>query len=179
MQKIRPLSKDLIDQKNLWFSLFSCFSHHQYWHPLKFSSKPIFLRHFSWSRKPTWKKQTISCSAGNPAKRNSWSPININELVSSVDFSLSSAVQSLYSRIYRIYITKIKSKWRKDIASVCFPPWCQGRWTEGKRGGCTDRIGSRAVRRFSRRTEANKEDFQDSKYPILCCSFLNICLHYE
>lgn len=27
--------------------------------------------------------------------------------------------------------------------------------------------------------EVFKEDFQDIKHPMLCCSFINICLHQE
>lgn len=44
------------------------------------------------------------------SKKEQMIPININELASWADFRLSSAVQSLYSRKYRIYITKIKRK---------------------------------------------------------------------
>lgn len=87
-----------------------------------------------------WKKQTTSCSTGNPAKRNSWFRININELVSWIDFRLSSAVQSLYSRKYRTYITKIKRKWRKDFASACLPTKCFGILVSGWLDGSWDGI---------------------------------------
>lgn len=54
--------------------------------------------------------------------------------------------------------------------------WCQGGWVEAEMGcagpypelqeGFTD-------------TGVLREDFQDTKHPTLCCSFIHICLHQE
>lgn len=51
---------------------------------------------------------------------------------------------------------------------------------EAEMGYSADWTIRRAVGRFFYRlTRVLKEDFQDTKHPILCCSFLNICLHHE
>lgn len=50
---------------------------------------------------------------------------------------------------------------------------------EAAMGYSADWTMRRAVGRLYRHTGVLKEDFQDTKRPILCCSLLNISIHYD
>lgn len=157
-----PLSKGLIDQNNPRLSLFG-------FH-ITFSGKPVFLKCFSVEENGCMGKADHQLLPREPSKRNSWFLINVNELVSWVAFRLSSAVHSLYSRRYRIYVTE-----RKRV-SACSPTKCfcySGVRVEAELG-CAGPYPE--LQEDFIDTEAFKEDF---KHPMLCCNFINICLHQE